>query len=197
MVRPFLYIIRHGETPYNAEQRLLGHLDIDLNENGIGHARHMGAYLKGRGIEKIYASPLKRAAHTAEIVAAEIGARVYFEPRLREVRFGIYEGMKIEEAKQHGMYNERDRDRMNYCPPEGESYAQLRVRVHRFIEDTYLFDPGHQPAVVVAHQGVLRMFAAELGLYPPAEAMLKQIGHQSVIIVQPGPNGIAAHLEDV
>ena len=196
MPRPFLYIMRHGETPYNVEKRLLGHLEIDLNENGIGDARHMGAYLKNRGIQQIYASPLRRAAHTAEIVAAEIDAPIIFEARLCEVSFGDYEGMKISEAKKHGIYDERDRDRMNYRPPGGESYAMLLVRLKDFIKDVSLFDRTRPPRLVVGHQGVLRMFAAELGIFAAAEAMLKTIGHQSVIIVEQDDNGIAAHLED-
>ena len=63
-----LYLIRHGKTIWNAENRLQGRTDIELNEEGIAAAKELGEKLKNIHFDMIYSSPLKRAFNTAELI---------------------------------------------------------------------------------------------------------------------------------
>ena len=87
-----IYLIRHGETDWNLEQRLQGATDIPLNENGLELARETAQGLKEVPFDLIYTSPLKRAKQTAEILRGERDIPLIEEPRIREICFGIYEG---------------------------------------------------------------------------------------------------------
>ncbi len=70
-----LYLVRHGQTPYNAERRLQGQTDIPLSETGRGQARALGERLKNEGarFDALYCSRLKRARETASIVGEYLG----------------------------------------------------------------------------------------------------------------------------
>lgn len=87
-----LYITRHGETPMNAAHRVCGRTDIDLTETGVRQAIEAGQSLIGCGIRRIIASPMRRAQHTAQLIAREIGVEtIETDPRLIEQDYGIYE----------------------------------------------------------------------------------------------------------
>jgi 2,3-bisphosphoglycerate-dependent phosphoglycerate mutase len=89
-------VVRHGETPWNAERRLQGHQDIPLNELGLAQARAAGAYLKARQQEDRFAavisSDLLRARQTAEVIAHDLGMPVALTRALRERHYGFFEG---------------------------------------------------------------------------------------------------------
>ena len=88
-----LYIIRHGETPWNAEERLQGQTDIPLNENGIRLAKITGEALKDVPFDFAISSPLKRARQTAELVLAGRQIPVLEDARIEELSFGSWEGL--------------------------------------------------------------------------------------------------------
>ena len=192
------YAGRHGQTDANAEDRMLGHTDIPLNASGIEHARLLGRHLADKPIRVIYASPLKRAFQTAGIVAAEHhgpAIEVITDDRLMETNFGELEYMTIADARRTGIYAERDRDRMTFKPPGGESYDDLLVRLRSFFKDTNLFQ-DHEPALIISHQGTTRMIAAEAGAMPMREAAYASIPHETLLTVLKTSDGkIKAHLE--
>lgn len=92
-----LYIARHGQSTYNAQQLLAGSTDIPLTDLGREQAHEAGVKAVSLGINLIVSSPLQRAHETASIIADEIGyARdaITTDDRLRERHFGILEGTK-------------------------------------------------------------------------------------------------------
>ena len=93
-----LYIIRHGETPWNAEGRLQGQTDIPLNENGIRLAKITGEALKDVPFDFAISSPLKRARQTAELVLAGRQIPVLEDARIEELSFGSWEGLGCRKA---------------------------------------------------------------------------------------------------
>lgn len=93
-----LILMRHGETAWNREKRIMGDLDIPLNELGKKQCANAAALLDGFGVDRIVTSPLMRAAQTAEIVASRLSVPVIAEPRLVEVRFGQWQGKTYEEV---------------------------------------------------------------------------------------------------
>ena len=164
---PFPYrliFVRHGETPYNAENRLQGQRDIPLGPRGRDQAHAVGRTLRARigaeidrleAAEAFIASPLARTRETMEIVRGAMGlapARYRVDPRLKELTFGDWEGLTWPEAKARDSKGvaARRADKWNFVPPHGESYAMLAVRIRAWL-DTLTAE-----AFVVSHGGVAR-----------------------------------------
>lgn len=157
-----LYAIRHGQTDWNAERRLQGQKDIDINDIGRSQARGNGvklAVILGREAERFdfVASPLARTRETMEIVRAAMGLppRDYrTDDRLVEVSFGAWEGSTLQELKatQRERINERRRAKWDFIPPgdDAESYEILSWRVGSWLQSI------DRPTVCVAHGGVIR-----------------------------------------
>ena len=97
MTATTLLLVRHGETAWNAEHRIQGHLDIPLSPSGIQQAARLAKRLAGTPIDAIYSSELVRAWLTAEPLAACVGVPIVAETRLRERSFGIFEGLTLDE----------------------------------------------------------------------------------------------------
>jgi probable phosphoglycerate mutase len=167
-----LVFIRHGETDWNREARLQGQKDIPLNALGRRQAERNGravaGILAGRDW-RLVASPLRRAVETMRIVLAAAGrpaAPFDLEPALKEVAYGAWEGQTLTEvavSDPEGL-KLRERDKWNYVPPDGESYAMLSVRVAAWLATL------DSPAMVVAHGGVLRVLVHLLAGEPAHDA---------------------------
>src|SRR5205085_1137604 len=95
-----ILLIRHGETAWNAERRLQGHLDIALNHEGERQAALLGAALADEALDVIVASDLMRARQTAEALSRAHGLPVHTERALRERCYGGFEGMLYAEIAQ-------------------------------------------------------------------------------------------------
>jgi broad specificity phosphatase PhoE len=151
-----LYCIRHGETIHNAEGRLQGHSDASvLSPLGQRQSEAVAAALSGKPIEVIFASPLRRARQTAEIVAEALHLEVRTDPRLMEINVGIFQDQlraDLEKDQPEALAQWLSGD-PNYVIPGGESRRQLAQRGRAAFEAIRL--SGHQQAIVVAHGGVL------------------------------------------
>lgn len=88
-----LYLIRHGETDWNAKKKLQGHTDTEINIVGEEQAHALANELQSLGIKHIVSSDLKRAAQTASIIVSALNVPLHTDKRLRECNFGKYEGM--------------------------------------------------------------------------------------------------------
>lgn len=151
-----LIVVRHGETAWNVDTRIQGHLDIPLNATGLWQARQLGDALAGEAISAIYTSDLLRARRTAQAVADATGAALVDEPGLRERAFGSFQGrtfaeVEAEHPEQARRWRQRDPD---YAPQGGESLRVLRERV---IDTTHRLAARHPGGLVllVTHGGVL------------------------------------------
>ena len=151
-----LLLIRHGETAWNAEHRIQGHLDIPLSATGIRQAASLGRRLAAEAITAIYSSELARAWLTAVPFAARLGLDIIPDSRLRERSFGVFEGLTADEiAARHpeGFRLWRMRDPA-WAMDEGESGQQLIDRVLSALHDIASRHHGETVAVVT-HGGVL------------------------------------------
>src|SRR5438874_3675604 len=96
-----LYLIRHGETDWNAEGRIQGHSDIELNARGLEQARRLAARMPDEGeFQAIYASPLKRAFRTGEMIGSALNLLVTPDVRLLERSLGQLEGLTMGEIRE-------------------------------------------------------------------------------------------------
>jgi len=148
--------VRHGETAWNVDTRIQGHLDIPLNETGQWQAQQLAQALAGEPIDAIYASDLQRAYATAQAVADTTGAPITPETGLRERSFGHFQGRTFAEIEAElpedaQRWRKRDPD---YVPEGGESLVMLRERIERTVFALAEKHPGEQ-VLMVAHGGVL------------------------------------------
>lgn len=159
-----ILFVRHGETSYNAENRLQGQLDVPLNGRGRDQAHAVGRTLRARVSPEIdrleaagafYASPLGRARETMEMMRAamDLPPKLYrLDAALMELTFGAWDGLTWAEARARDPERVKLRraDKWGFVPPGGESYAMLAERVRGWL------DSLSAGALVVSHGGVAR-----------------------------------------
>lgn len=151
-----LIAIRHGETAWNVDARIQGHLDIPLNDIGHWQAQQVARALADEPITAIYASDLQRAHATAQALADTTGAPLTPEPGLRERCFGDMEGstfaeVELSHPEQARRWRERD---PHFAAAGGESLLQLRERIAATTSSLAARHIGGL-VVLVAHGGVM------------------------------------------
>ena len=189
-VIPTLYVVRHGQTDWNAEGRLQGQRDIALNAEGLRQADEAaGRLARAAGADlsslDFVASPLARTRRTMEALRArlDLAPDAYrVDPRLKEISFGAWEGSTWAEIRRRDAARAaaRDRDRWGYRPPgEGaESYAML---VERVAPSLAALDG---PACIVAHGGVARAILVIRGCLGIREAPRMGIRQGGVLVLE-------------
>lgn len=156
-----LYLVRHGETDWNAARRIQGRTDIPLNETGREQARRAGELLARRSWDAIYASPLDRAHETATIIADRLGmTEVTDVEALVERDYGEAEGMAFDEIE--ALYPEGVR------APGQETREEVAARVVPALLEFAVRHPGER-LLVVSHGGAIRavLQTAEPGAQHP------------------------------
>lgn len=158
-----LLLCRHGQTEFNASARFQGQLDTPLSELGRRQAELLRRRLADEPIDAAYASDLARARETAETALAGREVPLRFDQRLREVAFGRWEGLTFAQIKERFPDDVvgRDRDRVHFAMPGGESLAQLAARVKVFLTHI-LPDHAGQTLLVVSHGGTVNAIISGL-----------------------------------
>ncbi|KDP31898.1 hypothetical protein JCGZ_12359 [Jatropha curcas] len=155
-----IIVVRHGETLWNVDGRLQGHLDVELNEVGRQQAALVADRLsKEPKISAIYSSDLKRASETAEIIAARCGGlEVIEDENLRERHLGDLQGLVLHEAAKvspEAYQAFLSRQTAQHIPGGGESLDQLYQRCTSCLQKIAKKHKGER-VVVVTHGGVIR-----------------------------------------
>ena len=176
-----IWLVRHGETPWNAERRVQGWEDIGLNETGVEQARALGRHIKnltqaGQRLDAVYTSDLKRAHSTAQTVAREVGLPVNIHKGVRERHFGVLQGLVYDEMDAHApeaaaIWRARD---PNAELPGGESLGFFYARVVEAINEIAARHVG-QCVMVVSHGGAMDIIwrhANQVSLQAPRQAPL-------------------------
>lgn len=156
-----LYLVRHGQTAWNAEERAQGHTDVPLDEKGLRQAACLAAHFEEVALDLILTSDLQRSYKTAQAIAEVTGAPLESTPTLRERAFGEWEGLlyhefseRIGKASQEGLHSVYE-----VCPPGGETMRQAWDRVKQ-ITDRMVKEEG--TVLVVSHGGVCSLMLAQL-----------------------------------
>lgn len=174
------YLVRHGETEWNAQERIQGQTDVPLSGVGREQAARTAERLTACGFGAVYASDLVRAQETAKIIVARGSGPspdLQLRPSLREVAYGVLEGDRWREVRaftgelrnSQGTYHDLDRK-----PEGGESFRDLLERLGGFARELEASHPG-EDALVVSHGGALRALAVSL-LGMPQEAFWRMRG---------------------
>jgi broad specificity phosphatase PhoE len=176
MTLPHLFIVRHGQTDWNAEARLQGQEEIPLNALGRTQAarngRHLAGLLGGSVSDyRFLASPMLRTRETMRIIRTELGLdpEAYeTDTRLIELHFGDWQGSTLAEvgAQDPGAVEAREASKWTYVPPgdSAESYDLLAQRAQP------VFESLAKPTIVVAHGGIVRSFLKLYAGMPAVEA---------------------------
>ena len=181
---PELYVLRHGQTEWNAAGRMQGHMDSPLTDLGREQAAMQGRILRALDLPAdvtFHCSPQGRARQTAEIALAGLTEAPVFDHRLKEVSVGAFEGLTMTDLEA-GWPEVMTRDEAlswHYRAPGGEGYDSFSARIRDWL------DEQTAPAVVVSHgmvSGVLRGLALGLDLAGIAKL--------------PGGQGIVYHVKD-
>ncbi|GAA3663466.1 histidine phosphatase family protein [Asaccharospora irregularis] len=131
------YIVRHGQTNWNILGKTQGHGNSDLTEQGIVQARELAEDITKYPIDYIYSSDLGRAIQTAEILGEKLNLEVQKTEGLREMGFGVWEGLLIDEIKKDysDIYDIWRNDPHLVNIPKGETLQVIKERVDNFIEE--------------------------------------------------------------
>jgi broad specificity phosphatase PhoE len=192
-----IYLIRHGETAWNAEGRWQGHADVPLNDTGRAQARQLAAWLRERGVrfDAIYSSDLHRAWETAAILAQAQGLEPRPVPALREIDLGRWSGKTRDEV----MASDReilDRIASGEDLPRGgaERMADLFQRVIGATEALVAEHP-RETIALVSHGGPIRALLLYASRDRDGPAPRRgHIGNTAVSILDCGPHGWALRL---
>lgn len=148
-----LYIIRHGKTDWNEIHKLQGRTDIPLNDEGRQMARDAAKEYGDIHFDVCFCSPLCRARETAELLLEGRNVPIVIDERLKEMSFGIYEGVENSFAIGDCPVNVLFQHPEEYSPvPEGESLDELYARTGEFLREVVnpLLEEG-KDVVIVGH----------------------------------------------
>lgn len=160
-----LILLRHGQTEYNAGDRMQGQLDTDLSELGRLQAKTVARVLAEREPVAVVSSDLRRARDTATAVGERAGLAVATDERLRETHLGQWQGLT------HTQVDERDpgaraawRADATWAPPGGENRIDVARRAVPVVAELAASRAGwgEQPVVLVAHGGLIAALTAAL-----------------------------------
>lgn len=138
-----IYLIRHGQTDWNAEGKNQGHTDIELNKNGVMQASELATQFKNINLDIVFSSPLKRASKTAEIIYND---KIIYDCRIMERCNGELEGQK----NTNTLIDFYDPNDLRY---NVEPLLLFRKRINDFWDDVKKYYSG-KDILVVTHAGV-------------------------------------------
>lgn len=178
-----IYLLRHGQTEFNAAGRYQGRIDSALNAKGLAQAQDVAALLQtlvDPAQAMILSSPLTRASRTAQIVAGRLGLMVTQDPRLTEVSMGAWEGLTAEQidAGWPGARAGFARNGWFFGAPGGETYAQVADRVSSLLAD--LAVPPKPVCILVSHAITGRVLRGVFARLPPERAFRLEIPQDAV-----------------
>ena len=165
-----LYITRHGKTQWNLESRFQGVKDSPLIESGIRDASDLHDYLMNEHFDAIYTSPLGRAKQTCELIFKNREVVIEEEPRILEMNFGVFEGMKTEDIfESYGeLYDHlwNQPEKFTRCPEGGESFEEVLSRVDSFVSDLKQLEDDKKVFIVTHGMYFICLLGYLMGLQP-------------------------------
>ncbi len=161
-----IYITRHGETQWNKEGKMQGWKDSNLTEKGVENAKKLGESLKNVKFDYIYCSPLGRAIDTAKYVRSNKDTEIIIIESLKEMGFGICEGMEHEKVKE--LYPSQQLNFWNkpqlYETVDGERFDELISRVKKVLYNI-INNSNAENILIVTHTVVIKAIYSILNEY--------------------------------
>lgn len=197
-----VYLIRHGETPWNRAGRYQGWRDVPLSARGRLQALWVARALSRAGLGAVVTSDLRRALATAAPLVRRSGAALIVEPGLREMSFGRWEGLTTAQirARFGDELEAYRRDPVEVPAGGGESFRQLAERVSEAWQRA-VRRAGARRVAVVAHGATIKAIVCDLLGLPYRERRRIVVDNGSVSLFRLGPDfprlvflNVTAHL---
>ena len=186
----YWYLVRHGETAWNAEERIQGQTDVPLHGPGRREAALTGRRLADTCFGAVYCSDLSRTQETARIIvdaqSAPGSPEVQPMPVLREIAYGAFEGLTWAEigARDPGAGERQFSRDLDFAPERGETFRQVIARVGEFAR-VLKADHADEEGLVVGHGGSLRaLLVCLLGLPDEAFWRFRGLRPASISVVR-------------
>ncbi|HLB28654.1 MAG TPA: histidine phosphatase family protein [Dehalococcoidia bacterium] len=180
-----LLLLRHGESIGNAEWRLQGQLDYPLSPQGAAQARRLAEALRVYAPQALYASPVRRALETAQVVGEALGLEIQIAPGVAEYDFGELAGLTREEILERAPELEGLRDRQGRFPPMPgeEGREQFRRRVCDALWGLAQKHP-QETVAVASHAGPIAVFCLEVLGLPYQRPIPLSIDNASITVIE-------------
>lgn len=153
-----LFVIRHGETFYNLENRIGG--DSDLTPKGWDQARALAKFFQNKKIPLIFTSQKKRTIQTAvPLKELQPGTTIISLAEFNEIDAGVCECMTYAEIKNQmpEIYQARKKNKYHYIYPQGEGYLTMRDRINKGLKKALYLSNPNDNIMIIGHRGVNRM----------------------------------------
>jgi len=175
------WLIRHGEPDTETRNRCYGALDIGLSEEGRRQMARVARHLATEPLGAIYTSPRNRALESASILASSYSCLVEMAPDLREIDFGDFEGLTYDEIalRYPDLYRQWMETPTAIRFPNGESFAEVRLRATRAFEEIRR-KHQEQTVALVSHGGVIRIILAH-ALQMPHHCIFRLAQHHAAM----------------
>lgn len=164
-----LYIVRHGQTEWNAEKRLQGWKNSNLTREGIVNAERLSRRLGDIDFDYIYSSPQQRALDTADIIRGNKNTEITILDGLKEIGFGAWEGMPIDSINKK--YKDEFDTYLNrphlYKPIDGESFEDIFKRAEKSLEN--IISRGGEDILIVSHGVTIKVLTSIIKKIPLEE----------------------------
>jgi len=186
------YLVRHGETVWNAEGRMQGQFESRLNPLGHAQAARSGEALARLGVDHVYASPLLRVRQTLAEIAPHLPLAPVFDDRLKEWSSGEWSGCLYADIAKRwpADFAAWDADRYGVRSPGGENFIDLGLRAESFFAQ--VAGVAHRRIAVVAHGFINRALAAQLMGLSPTEMMAIRQSNDVILRIRTGAGAPAA-----
>ncbi|MCL6603376.1 MAG: histidine phosphatase family protein [Paenibacillus sp.] len=156
-----IYLTRHGQTEWNVQHRMQGHMDSALTPLGVQQAEWLGVGMQDKQLDAIYTSPSPRALRTAEIILGERSVPLKTAEEFKEICMGVWEGcvsseLESEYAEQYRYFWE---DPENFSVEGSETFAEVLSRALNKLEEIRSIHEG-ESILIVTHTVVIKLLMA-------------------------------------
>jgi broad specificity phosphatase PhoE len=192
-----LYIMRHGETTWNRDNKIQGQRDPRLSPTGRQQVTATAKHLRGRKIERVLSSDLRRAKESAALVRQQVKQPIDTSPALREIGLGAWEGMTPAQInRRHGNgYAQWLNNPTGVRIPQAERHEEFQLRIVRcWYEEILPRSENH--LLVVTHGGVITALLSHL-LHSRFETLLLHLTLHNASITHIVLRDHHAHVETV
>ena len=184
-----LLVVRHGETPWNAEGRIQGHSDVGLSEKGKQQASMIAGRLANVRIDAAYSSDLVRCQDTAKVILERHNIPLQTTPELRERFYGVFEGLTMAERQTRfpELFAASVINDLDFAPTDGESPRETLRRMTP-VMDQIRNSHANETALIVGHGGSLRAAIISLMALPAESTWSFVMGNCSLSVFDTYPN---------
>ncbi len=160
----YIHLIRNGLTSENVQGKYIGHMDVELSEDGFKQLEELAREYKYPQTSTVFSSPLKRCVKTAEKLYPDVKPIIIND--LIECNFGEFEGLSAQELEKHPVFPSWLAGEKGVEPPFGESNQAFALRICSCFEKIVegLMKTGTTNAAIITHGGVIMMILSAYGL---------------------------------